>query len=502
MARFPGSSLVRPRRVSGAFGGVVAACLICAAESRAYAEPEVTGDTAVQWYDTRSPSGQTVLTRRRLTTTIGVSGYDLLRDDTDEGRPRSGLTKDGRLAPMLTFRSRLRYDADYGAEAAEANVRDPNRYVPGFERGPVDLMYAYVEGRHLPVAPLSFRLGRQIQMDALGYWQMDGAALRLDLIRYLAIEGYGGLEVRSGFPMSNGRAERDGVWRGSREGMDPGAFRSYVDSGLAPAYGAALESSGIDFMHARVAYRHVDSTGTVTTNPFTGESTTGTRLSQERLAFALDFTSPDVGGIKTGLVHDLLTGRVSSSFVSLDAYASKKVTLSADWDFYQPTFDGDSIFNFFAVSPMHHGELRSNIQLSDRWSVAGGASARAYDAIEGSTGDVLVGGNAGARYVFPSGRVGARGDIARGGGSYRAGGDLFAEKLLEGRYILTGRLSAWDYRDSLRADRSTATFGYVAGAGYRVGDRSRVMLEFEHNMNRLVGQRYRIVLWLTVAVTK
>lgn len=456
----------------------------------------------MQWYDTKSPSGQTLLTRRRLTTTLGVSGYDLLRDDSDDAETRGARTTGRTLPPMLTFRSRLRYDADYGAEGAEANPQDPTRYVPGFERGPVDLMYAYVEGRRFPIAPISFRLGRQIQMDALGYWQMDGLALRLDMLRYFAIEGYGGLEVRSGFPMSNGRAERDGVWRGSRDGLDTGAFSSYVDRGLAPAYGAALESTGIDFLHARVAYRHVDSTGTVMNNPFTGETTSGTRLSQERLAFALDFTHPDLGGIKTGLVHDLLTGRVANSFVSLDAYASKKVTLSADWDFYQPTFDGDSIFNFFAVSPMHHGELRSNIQLTDRWSVAGGASARAYDAVSGSSGDLLLGGNAGARYVFPSGRAGFRGDIARGGGSYRAGGDVFVEKLLEARYILTGRLSAWDYRDSLRLDRSTATFGYVAGAGYRVGDRSRVMLEFEHNMNRLVGQRYRVVLWFTVAVTK
>ena len=361
MARLSGSSYCG---LTGVFCALFGILLQVFPEQRAQAEPEVTGDTAVQWYDMRSPSGQTLLTRRRLTTTLGVSGYDLLRDDSQDRVATGAAAR--RLGPMLTFRSRLRYDADYGASASEANPQDPARYVPGFERGPVDLMYAYVEGRRLPVDQLSFRLGRQIQMDALGYWQMDGLALRLDLVKYLAVEGYGGLEVRGGFPMSNGRAERDGVWRGARDGMDPSAFTSFVDRGLAPAYGAALESSGIDFMHARVAYRHVDSTGTVTTNAFTGESTSGTRLSQERLAFALDFTSPDVGGLKTGLVHDLLTGRVANSFVSLDAYASKKVTLSADWDFYQPTFDGDSIFNFFAVSPMHHGELRSNIQLSDR----------------------------------------------------------------------------------------------------------------------------------------
>ncbi|MFO0663646.1 MAG: hypothetical protein U0174_06820 [Polyangiaceae bacterium] len=498
MARSVRFSLGWPRARGAATSctSALAFSFVLLSATEVLAEPEVTGDTAVQWYDVRSPSGQTLLTRRRLTTTLGVSGYDLLSDDAKPPAEKRGLR------PMLTFRSRLRYDADYGAKGAEATPTDPSSYVPGFERGPVDLMYAYIEGRRLPFAPVSFRLGRQIQLDALGYWQMDGGWARLDVMRYLAIEGYGGLEVRGGFPMSTSRAERDGIWRGSRDGLDPSAFTSFVDRGLAPAYGAALESNGIDFLHARVAYRHVDSTGTVTTNPFSGETTTGTRLSQERLAFGVDLSNATLGGVKTGLVHDLLTNRLSNAFVSVDAYAGSRVTLSADWDFYQPTFDGDSIFNFFATAPMHHGEARSNIQLDDRWSVSGGASLRGYDATSESSGDLLIGGNAAARYVFPSGRIGLRADVARGGGSHRAGGDLFIEKLLEARYILSGRVSAWDFRDSLRADRGAQTFGYVAGAGYRLGERSRVLLEFEHNMNRLVGQRYRVVLWLTVAMAQ
>ena len=47
-----------------------------------------------------------------------------------------------------------------------------------------------------------------------------------------------------------------------------------------------------------------------------------------------------------------------------------------------------------------------------------------------------------------------------------------------------------------------ANLGYVAGIGYLFGPRSRAMFEFEHNMNRIVGQRFRAMLWLNVAVTK
>jgi len=42
----------------------------------------------------------------------------------------------------------------------------------------------------------------------------------------------------------------------------------------------------------------------------------------------------------------------------------------------------------------------------------------------------------------------------------------------------------------------------VLGLGYRFTQRSRALIEWEHDMNGLVGQRFRLMLWLTVAVTK
>ena len=69
------------------------------------ADAEITSDTAAQFYEVRSPTGETVIARRRLMTTLGVSVYDLL------DRP-SGF--ENAKAPTLTFRARMRYDADYG----------------------------------------------------------------------------------------------------------------------------------------------------------------------------------------------------------------------------------------------------------------------------------------------------------------------------------------------------------------------------------------------------
>src|SRR3979409_1165157 len=110
---------------------MAATFLIFAPASARAMDAEVTSDTAAQFYDVRSPSGETTLSRRRLTTTLGVRAHDLLTHPAGAALP---------------VRARLRYDADYGASATEDPTQHDS-FVPGFSRGPVDLMYAYVEGR-------------------------------------------------------------------------------------------------------------------------------------------------------------------------------------------------------------------------------------------------------------------------------------------------------------------------------------------------------------------
>src|SRR5580704_8643561 len=189
------------------------------AASAGAVEPEITGEATGQFYDVRSPTGETILERRRLTATLGISGYEILPPDPKD-----------RDSPELTFRARLRYDADYGANADEANISAPQSsqfFVPGFSRGPVDLMYAYVEGRRFLHGTLGFKVGRQYQTDVLGWWSFDGADVKVTMPFYVQVEGYGGLEQRGGLPLSTSRFESDGIWRGNRSG-----FTTTADSTL------------------------------------------------------------------------------------------------------------------------------------------------------------------------------------------------------------------------------------------------------------------------------
>ncbi len=482
----------------------------------------------MQLYEVRSPTGETFIARRRFVTTLGVAGYELV-DKADDPS-----------APSLQFRARLRYDADYGGATGETEADNLDRLVPGFARGPVDLMYGYVEGRRFLRGLLGFRLGRQYVTDALGWWSFDGAMVKITTPYSFAVEAYGGLEQRAGMPLSTPRFERDGIWRGDRTGYDPLAWPSFQPAEIAPAYGAALETAGFTWLHGRLTYRRVYNTGASNVASFAsgaGQSAPSapssfagaptrydeTRISQERLGYAIDGTLPELGGVKAGLAYDLYARRLSNVFASVDGYVSKRITVSADYDYFVPTFDADSIWNFFLAMPMNDLGLRASWEATDRLGISGGLRGRAFqlqtqgESLKEPTSpaglsranyypssalDPMAGTNLAARYRFGEGSLGARGaaDVARSGD--RVGVDLFGERTLETRYVLSARAGVWQWNDKLRDDRDAVSFGYVAGVGYKLFSRSLALAEFEHNANRLVGQRFRVMLWLTVAVTR
>jgi len=478
-------------------------------------DSEVTSDTTAQAYDVRSPTGETLLSRRRLTTTLGVGVYNLL--DAPMGDPH---------AAELSFRARLRYDADYGVAGGEVDPGNPNAITPGLSQGLVDLMYGYVEGRRFLHGWLGFKLGRQYVTDSLGWWSFDGGEVNLTTPVFVKAEAYGGLEQRGGLPLSSSRFESDGIWRGNRSSYDPTLYPQYQPATIAPAFGAAVESTGVNWLHGRLSYRRVYDTGGSNTSEFgnglyTPVVYSGTRISSDRLGYALDLNIKDYGGLRGGVVYDFYDNEVSQLYGTLEGYIGKRVTVSADYDYYMPTFDADSIWNFFAGEPMNDVGLRANWDVTDRISVAGGGHVRIYDVatspINGApypnyspTFDVFPGnghpfdegGNLSARYHSGATLVSLRGAGNFGDAGDRVGADVAAQHVFETRYVASVRTGLWQWQDNLRPDRDATSYNYVLGLGYRFAPRAQATFEWEHDMNRLVGQRLRLMLWLSVAVGK
>ncbi len=527
-ARAPRTPSRAPRAAARALAAsALLGGLSAAAPARAV-EPEVTSETAAQFYQVTSPNGQQVLSRRRFMTTLGVSAYDLLNKDKVRAQDP--------LAPELVFRARLRFDSDYGGSSSQADQASPETLVPGFSRGPVDLMYAYVEGRRFANGVLGFKLGRQYVTDVLGWWSFDGATVRATTPFFVAVEAYGGLEQRGGLPLSTPRFERDGIWRGSRAGYADDAWRSYQPSAVAPAFGAAIESTGTSYVHTRLTYRRVYNTGDSGLSQFAEglrgpAAYSGARISQERIGYAVDASLPDLGGVKAGLAYDLYVKKVSQAFVSTDLYATRKLTLSADFDHVRPTFDGDSIWNFFVAGPTSDLGARASYQPTDALAFSTGGHVRMFTNqtasevkapsergetdLAAQTSPLAApnfypasplyvngGGSFSGRYRYGKGTVSAKAVGDAGGTGGRGGGDAYIDRTFNDRYLLSARAGAWYWKDSLRPDRSATSFQYVLGAGYLFTSRSKAIVEFEHDINRVVGNRFRLMAWLSLAVTK
>lgn len=483
-----------------------------ATPARAY-EARVDARTDVQLYTFASPYGDPIVRRRRVTQQLGLALDDL------DGAP------DPRAA-SLGFRARLRLDGDFGQSPAERSPRTPERFVPGLEEAPLDLVYAYLDGDGYLGGVAGFRVGRQQLFDALGWWSFDGGLLRLSAPAYVAVEAYAGYEQRSSLPLTTDRYAADGVWRGRRDDLETALHPAYLDQReLAPAWGAALGTSGMHWVQGKLAYRRVQTRDVVVSAPFPDagggwQTVGGARVASERAGGAVQATLPELGVVGGRAVYDLYLSRATEYDASVDAYLTPELTVGAGLDHYLPTFDGDSIFNWFSHQGMTTYEARAEWAPSRRFAIAASGGLRAFttqgdperyasavaDADpappprgEATRTDAVT--SLDARHRTTEGSVAARGVLEAGERGHRRGGDVTLRRLvLGGRFDALGIVSLYDWRDALRPDRAATSLQYVLGWGVRAGRRARFGAEWEHAMNRLVGQRYRVVATLELEV--
>lgn len=534
--------LTRLLRVT-AVGFGAAASLVGAAPKEARAlDFDVRSETALQAYQLSNPWGDTILNRRRLMQTLSLSVYNL-QGDFVPGKADYSAVLRVRLDADFGINGHLD-NADRGGETSYQTEAGPGvRFVPGVQQAPVDLMYAYVEGRNLLKGWMGFRAGRQYVVDTLGWWSFDGALARITTPFFVQAEVYGGFEQRGGLPLSTARFERPGVWRGNHVGFGTAAdqpsvtdYPSYQYAQMAPAFGFNVETNGPSWIHGRFSYRRVYNRGTSVTQQFPDllggyRTVSGNRISQDRLGYALDLNKSNLGAIKGGFTYDLYNQILASFYGGVEAYLGSRTTIGADVDYFVPTFDADSIFNWFTRSPTTSITARISSAPTKRfdfsayggvrlWQTEGDpdtfaaeeciasglcsgdqeidpATATSFVRNEDNrgTGTVVDAvANVAGRYRFGTGDVGLRGMVQAGARGHRGGADINGEKRFDGgRYLTLARVSLYNWDDPLRPDRGATSFGYVLGAGVRPVKQADVRVEWEHDMNRLVGQRFRIL---------
>ncbi|MCE9579626.1 MAG: hypothetical protein K8W52_41280 [Deltaproteobacteria bacterium] len=342
------------------------------------------------------------LARRRYTQTLSLDLVDL----GDLARKRA-IRHTGRGA-TISFSSYLRLDHDFGdwtggsvtVDGASTRAIDAVPELRASSYG-LDLLYAYVDARGLADGRVDIKLGRQLAVDALDWWAMDGATVRVTTPLHAIVEGFGGLRVRDASPLATSQVELDGTTGADCqeyvEGATPGTgawqlidrTRALTDHPDAddtgycpqrdqwmPTFGGAIETAGFHSVFARLVYRRSESQTVgllgapdrlsptaLDTGYYPNEygQAPAWGVNEERIAATVRANIDLRGGTaqvspwaaaRYSLLHGLIDEAEAGARLRWHAHA-----IEPEVSYRFPTFDGDSIFNVFSVEPSTEARL-------------------------------------------------------------------------------------------------------------------------------------------------
>ncbi len=425
------------------------------------------------------------LGRRRYTQTLALRISDIgnfAASRREQRLAERGLT--------VSWQSYLRVDHDFGSFtsgriALSPTVRrDAIDVIPELAESAagLDLLYGYLTLSGIADDRVAVQLGRVLLDDGWGATGLDGATVRGELPIPVAVTAMAGLRVRASSPLGHHAFELDGTSGAGCEeyveGPTPGTgawklidrnrritnVRLTSDFELCPqrevrqpTIGVALATTGLRRGGIEVGYRR------------TWSKTVGVIDGVDRLQYPDIGLYPDELGQApaTGVNEERLYARAHAELraggVQLTPYANARFSLlhatldRADmglrvrrgdhvlepaFEYFYPTFDGDSIFNVFSIEPTM--DARVGYQHLGPLGVFANAWVRRY-AHADDTSSVAAGVDAGLqRAVSPRllARANVLGDAGYGGRrlggtgevSWRARGDLW----LRGRAIVLG----------------------------------------------------------------
>ena len=208
--------------------------------------------------------------------------------------------------------------------------------------------------------------------------------------------------------------------------------------------------------------------------------------------------------VSDGLFLD--ASRLAEASVEVDALPAPTLTVGASYEYYLPSFDGDSIFNWFAQFPTHDAAIRSSWEINRRLLAATRTGVRRFGGRDENGRDKFD--------MAPLFEVTTRLQQAHGTARIRVSGFSGALRQQMGAGLsadrsiwdetasVLARFSAFRTQDELSRHPDWNSYSYMLGVEARALPETSLRLEFDHAINPLVGHRFRVVALLDLAVVR
>lgn len=351
----------------------------------------------------------------------------------------------------------LRYDTDFGTgfnrdQPVGTGVQAATRGAHGAHD--LDLMFAYVDIRNVVHRRVDARIGRQLILDDLAWYVIDGARVSAhpwrDGVNFFDVELYAGLPVVFDTLFSSEPLLQDGTQVYDGRYPIPGV-----------AFGGAAYLRAFEELSASFAYRQelVFRAGDIAA--FRGveagaEASAGSvGLQESRIGGSLGYTIRPVNVDLFGhLTWDLLLGNMDQARAGASYTPTRALHVGGEYLRVRPRFAGDSIFNFFNIFPYDRGRFEVSWELLPGLVVDAGYLLQVFHGAATRGGETFQGSEAshgpmgGVSYRTLRWGAGAYLEAATNtsgqyafGGNYRFGSFFGDLAFFEGRLVADARFT-------------------------------------------------------------
>lgn len=416
----------------------------------------------------------TLLARRRIVEELSLNVWNILPDSNHP------YYQGPRLSIALSFR----LNTDFAMKEPESTPSNDEAYVPGLTPIEMEAQLAYIFAEGLWNDTLNLRLGRQYRLDTTGFFAFDGIEGTYFFPAGLSLSSFLGYEIRGGKPLGYDQFELDGTDNGGREDMNEGRYPHRSNSKSTMVAGTELGWSLLPWLDMATSVRTVGFSDETAEQKVAGRLAVGGRpvLFTSRILWSpmLDRQDDLGAAIKEGTV-------VTEAEADLDLTITEKIAVNLSYQLFRPTFEADSIFNIFDLTPRRDAGIRLSTTPTEAISLATWGYLRFADDSAGISGEenssILsgVGGGAGGNYQVLTRRFSVRVTGSKQWGETRIGSEIGGgQGLVNNRLWLGLRASAFRINDDFSPKFSGDIIGYVASLNVKIAKGAHVLIEIEN----------------------